>query len=190
MKNIKLNLFYLVLLALFIASCSNVEVSSTNNYEAVTFPDGSIAYLNKNSSVEYDEKFADRVVTQEGEVFYDVVKANNPFVVETESGKIKVLGTRFNVKSTDEELEVEVESGKIEFGADEHYIKLKNGQKAIFVKAKEKFKMAQAEFKYKLWIRRLKKEFKKLGRTIDNESKQINKRTQKVNKKVKKKIES
>ncbi len=82
-------------------------------------PDGTIGWLNSNSSVKYDGNFnADRQVTLKGEAFFDVFKDNKrPFIVNTNEVTVKVLGTRFNIASYENEKNIEVvlEEGKLVF---------------------------------------------------------------------------
>lgn len=68
----------------------------------VTLPDGSVIYLNKNSKLEYPEKFASasRDVNFSGEGFFKVAKdKDHPFVVNGEYISVTVLGTEFNFNS-------------------------------------------------------------------------------------------
>ena len=68
----------------------------------VLLPDSTVVWLNGNSKLSYPETFAhkERNVTLEGEGYFDVVKnPKAPFFVQTRGMKIKVLGTRFDVKS-------------------------------------------------------------------------------------------
>lgn len=68
----------------------------------VLLPDSTVVWLNGNSKLTYPEVFADkeRNVTLEGEGYFEVVKNQAaPFHVETRGMKIKVLGTRFDVKN-------------------------------------------------------------------------------------------
>jgi transmembrane sensor len=84
-----------------------------------SLPDGTIGWLNSNSSIKYNGNFnADRQVTLTGEAFFDVYKDEaRPFIVNTNEINVKVLGTRFNIASYDNEKTVEVvlEEGKLEF---------------------------------------------------------------------------
>ena len=83
-----------------------------------SLPDGTTGWLNSNSTVKYHENFnTDRKVTITGEVFFDVFKDNKrPFIVNTDEVLVKVLGTRFNIASYENENNVEVvlEEGKLE----------------------------------------------------------------------------
>ncbi len=68
----------------------------------VTLPDGSIVWLNSDSKLVYPEVFSptERVVSLEGEGFFDVVKNRaRPFIVKSHGQEIKVLGTSFNVRN-------------------------------------------------------------------------------------------
>ena len=186
MKVINLNLLFLIIITLFSCSSSKVKVSSNDSYETVNFPDGSFAYLNKNSSIKFDKNFTERIVQQKGEVFYEVKRGNYSFIVKTESGEVKVLGTKFNVKSTKNDLEVEVESGSVELKVDKLVKNIKKGQKAVFKEAEKNIKLAKAELKHKQWINNLEKDFKKLGKEIVKDSKQLKKESEKVGKEVKK----
>lgn len=186
MKAIKLNLLFIFIISLFSCSNSTVKVSTGDNYETVNFPDGSFAYINKNSSIEFNKKFTERRVKQHGEIFYEIKKGNNPFIVETENGIVKVLGTEFNVKSTKNDIEVEVESGTVELKIDKLVKNIQKGQKAVFNDVEKNIKTAHAELKHKQWINNLEKDFKKLGKEIVKDSKQLKKESKKAGKEVKK----
>lgn len=77
----------------------------------VTFPDGSVVWLNAGSKVKYDSSFAkeSRNVALSGEGYFEVSKNEElPFVVNTGNLSVKVLGTKFNLKSYEEDSEVKV----------------------------------------------------------------------------------
>lgn len=61
-------------------------------------PDGSTVWLNSGSTLTYSVDFSKkRNVVLNGEAFFDVQKSKIPFEVNTNYGKISVLGTAFNV---------------------------------------------------------------------------------------------
>ena len=63
-------------------------------------PDGSIVWLNSQTTLTYDENFGkkDRKVTLDGEAYFEVAKdANRPFIVHTDHFATRVLGTSFDV---------------------------------------------------------------------------------------------
>lgn len=83
-----------------------------------SLPDGTTGWLNSSSSIRYNGDFThDRQIILKGEAFFDVYKdKSRPFRVNAKDIVVKVLGTKFNVASYDNEENVEVvlEEGKIE----------------------------------------------------------------------------
>ncbi len=86
--------------------------------------DGSHVFVNTGSKLAFPEKFTGpkRLVNLTGEAFFEVAKdATKPFIIETDVAQIRVVGTKFNVKSTADRCEVFVEEG--------HVVVESNGQK-------------------------------------------------------------
>jgi len=88
------------------------------NQTQVELADGTIVYLNGNSELVYPTEFSGetRLVKLVGEAYFDVKPdKQHPFVIETGSARIQVLGTSFNVKALDsrDDVEVMVTSGKV-----------------------------------------------------------------------------
>jgi transmembrane sensor len=84
----------------------------------IDLPDGSKVFLNRNSTLSYNKAFGrpDRNVKLSGEAFFDIARdTNNPFVIDAGLADIKVLGTSFNVKTANNQSQVEVyvKSGKV-----------------------------------------------------------------------------
>ncbi len=68
----------------------------------IFLPDGSVVWLNSESSISYVDDFADgnRLVRLEGEAYFEVVHSDSAlFVVEANAVRTLVLGTKFNVYS-------------------------------------------------------------------------------------------
>ncbi len=86
-----------------IASAERNEISTGNGSRTkVQLPDGSLVWLNAGSKLHYDKSFGitSRHVTLSGEAFFDVTKnKEKPFIIQTSSIDIKVVGTAFNVKA-------------------------------------------------------------------------------------------
>ncbi|WP_295232797.1 FecR family protein [Sediminibacterium sp.] len=85
----------------------------------VKLPDGSVVWLNGGSKLIYQKDFGKiiREVTLIGEGYFDVVKNKEvPFIINTKSIRIKVLGTVFNVKAypEDKQTETSLITGRIE----------------------------------------------------------------------------
>lgn len=181
-------LSFTIILTLFSCSDSNIKISSADSFKIIEFPDGSKAYLNKHSTVEYNKNFEYRAVTQNGEVFYSVSKGQTPFVVTTQAGEVKVLGTEFNVKAFKAVLEVEVEKGIVEVKANKIVKKITKGQKVLVEDLKNGFKTSKAQFKHKTWLRDLNKTLKQISKDLKKNSKQLSKESKKIGKEFSKEI--
>lgn len=75
-------------------------VSTLAETRTIHLPDGSTVTLNHYSSLSYPEKFKSgkREVELNGEAYFEVSKdKKHPFIVQTETINIEVLGTHFNV---------------------------------------------------------------------------------------------
>lgn len=108
-----------------------LKIQSANATLTDTLPDGSVISLNKNSMVEYPEVFSDsiRSVKMEGEVFFNIAKNSaKPFIISTQTGDIKVVGTSFNVKNRKGSTEVIVETGIVEVSYNRQKVELTPGK--------------------------------------------------------------
>lgn len=77
----------------------------------VVFPDGSVVWLNAGSKISYAANFAttSREVKLTGEGYFEISKNSKmPFVVHTPKLAVQVLGTKFNLRSYDEDAEAKV----------------------------------------------------------------------------------
>jgi len=84
----------------------------------VTLPDGSIVILNRETILSYRASLGkrDRRVTLSGEAFFDIEPDRvNPFIIDAGKAKVKVVGTSFNVitSNPDSAVEVFVKSGQV-----------------------------------------------------------------------------
>ncbi|MBQ6243968.1 MAG: DUF4974 domain-containing protein [Bacteroidales bacterium] len=84
----------------------------------MTLPDGTVVWLNAGSSLTYSQEFGvnDRQVTLNGEGYFEVThKETLPFQVCTNNVRVRVLGTKFNLRDypTDPEAVVSLEEGRV-----------------------------------------------------------------------------
>lgn len=110
----------------------------------INLPDGSVAWLNAASMIQYPEFFneKERLVRVKGEVYFDVKRLPNgslPFKVISDEQVIEVLGTQFNVNSyADEEvIKTTLLTGSIKVNSTKELLKtlvLKPGQQAVLSK--------------------------------------------------------
>ncbi|MCG8311273.1 MAG: DUF4974 domain-containing protein [Cytophagales bacterium] len=80
--------------------------------------DGSIVYLNAESSIRYPEVFPDsaRIVKLQGEAYFDIARdPDKPFIVQVGNLRVSVLGTSFNINAYEENefSKISLNSGKV-----------------------------------------------------------------------------
>lgn len=90
-------------------------ISHKGEHISQVLPDGSVVNLNAESQLSYKPLiwFVNRKVKMEGEAFFEVEKGSK-FIVKTKNGDIRVLGTKFNVFSRDDEFSVACINGRVE----------------------------------------------------------------------------
>ncbi|GAB4196927.1 MAG: FecR domain-containing protein [Thermoflexibacter sp.] len=86
--------------------------------DSLLLADGTQIFVNRESKITYPKKFSEKTrrVKLEGEAFFQVQSdKEKPFIVETQSVEIQVIGTAFNVKSAFalQRTEVVVQEGKV-----------------------------------------------------------------------------
>lgn len=113
--------------------------ASARSDKAILLADGTKVWVNAGSTFSYPETFdgADRKVKLTGEAFFDVAKdAAHPFIIETKTGTVSVLGTSFNVRDFDKEenMSVDVVTGKVRVAIDgsEASVDLIKNEQAIY----------------------------------------------------------
>ncbi|GHN03261.1 anti-sigma factor [Cytophagales bacterium WSM2-2] len=111
-----------------------------------TLPDGSMAFVNKNSRVDYEftSKEKKRKVKLTGEAYFEVKhEETKPFVIEaTDEVLIQDIGTAFNVKAypNSDTVVVTVESGEVQFYTLKNPgLRLKAGEAGIYRKSIKEF---------------------------------------------------
>jgi transmembrane sensor len=136
----------------FIVLQSNNEILNT-----VSLPDSSRIDLNKNSKIQYSEKFGKktREIYLEGEAYFDIEnKQNKPFVIYAGNARIEVLGTKFYVKAYGEnnKVTVIVDEGEVALSSIDGTIGdtlkdsiniVKKGQVGVFSKLDEEINISE-----------------------------------------------
>lgn len=89
--------------------------TAASEMRSTALPDGSTVVLNARTTI--STAFTDlerRVVMSGGEAFFDVSKdPSRPFIVRVGNSEVRVVGTQFNVRESNGELEVVVRQGKV-----------------------------------------------------------------------------
>jgi transmembrane sensor len=119
-------------------------ISSTDQKIEVTFPDGSKGVLNEQSSFSFLEKFTnERRVAFKGEAYFDIKKSTKPFIIDVDGVEVRVLGTAFNLNSTEDHVELFVERGLVAFVKDGVQTNVEAGLEATFNKKDFSVKISQ-----------------------------------------------
>lgn len=102
--------------------------------------DGSIVALNVMSRARYDINARERVVRMsQGEASFIVRKdLDRPFLVRSGGYEVRAVGTAFNVRSRDHNLDVSVKEGVVEVR------RLSGGEKSVFVRAGQRLEIKGA----------------------------------------------
>ncbi len=124
-----------VLLIQIQSSGELLTVSSLDQKAHVKLPDGSIAVLNKNSTFSYPSAFGDeRLVSFQGEAYFEVKKNPKPFIIDVGSVQVKVLGTLFNLETHGDEISLFVNRGLVAFVNNGVETQVRAGMEAVFNK--------------------------------------------------------
>lgn len=95
-------------------------------------PDGTKILLSKNSQITYPKSFEGdtREINLTGEGFFDVYHDSaHPFIIHTQGTDVRVLGTSFNVRAYNTQVQVVVKNGKVQFSKNNSIVFLTKGQK-------------------------------------------------------------
>lgn len=93
-----------------------LKESTSGQINKVLLADGSIVWLKGNSSLLYPDWFKgeERLVNLQGEALFEVAEnPEKPFKIQCGDMTATVLGTSFNIKTTEEKIEVAVLTGKV-----------------------------------------------------------------------------
>jgi transmembrane sensor len=133
-KSINITGYLLRIAAVFILGCgiwmtyhliknhreSSMILVKADKIQKYTLPDGTLVWLNAHSQLQYPHKFVNttRTVILQGEAYFEVEKdPSKPFIIDAGKTWVRVLGTKFNVKSSnlDHLTTVTVSEGKVSF---------------------------------------------------------------------------
>ncbi len=92
-----------------------VHMAQNGSIENINIYDGTVIQLNDGSTVKYSygQEDQERLIQLTGEAYFNVQKGA-PFIVSTENGSVRVLGTQFNVRAWGEDLYVECYEGSVQ----------------------------------------------------------------------------
>ncbi|WP_319501289.1 FecR domain-containing protein [uncultured Draconibacterium sp.] len=123
----------------------------------IELPDGTKVWLNSDSKIQYPDNFGkhNRSIQLTGEAYFEVTKdVENPFLVEAGEVKVRVLGTRFNLKAYPDEYEIETTlfEGKVELNVQpeakniaSRVVEMEPGESLIFNKTRNELQFGEFE---------------------------------------------
>lgn len=100
-----------------------LQASASGSNKKVILTDGTLIWLKPNSILTYPSLFegTERHVSITGEALFEVAKdAAHPFIIQCGDLNAKVLGTSFNIKSDNGNIEVTVLTGKVSLYSFDH----------------------------------------------------------------------
>lgn len=114
------------------------ETAANGQQNIFLLPDQSEVTLNSGSQIEYKKWNWDnnRSLELQGEAFFKVAKGKT-FDVNTDQGKVTVVGTQFNVKSRKQRFEVICFEGKVKVENNNQIVFLTKGQSIFFDQGKK-----------------------------------------------------
>lgn len=122
-----------------------VAVAAEKTTREDTLPDGSTAFLNKQTELqyEYNPREKTRKVKLKGEAYFTVIHdEKKPFIIEADEILVKDIGTEFNLKAYPDKdtIEIVVTHGEVQFYTQQDPgLNLKAGEKAIYSKRTKEF---------------------------------------------------
>lgn len=154
------------LLSLNLYQIQKKQISGMNTIEvpmgqrvSLTLSDNTRVWLNAQSKFTYPSDFSDenRIVDLDGEGYFEVSHDEDaPFIVHSESVYIKVLGTKFNVKSYyGEDATVSLEEGSVKVATHDEgkEITLKPKEEAVYSRQTETLLVRNADmYATRSWI--------------------------------------
>jgi transmembrane sensor len=114
-----------------------LQVTASGKVRKVLLPDGSIIWLKGKSKLTYPKKFVNstRNVVLIGEALFEVEKdPAHPFIIQCGELTTTVLGTSFNIKSIEKNIEVLVLTGKVSLtsSADKEGVVVLPNEKVVY----------------------------------------------------------
>ncbi len=129
------------------------RTTSSAERTTLTLSDGSVVQLNSNSALRYPETFKGfkREVYLTGEAFFEVVKDSlRPFIIHTDDVTTQVLGTSFNVNTTNNLITVSVATGKVKVSREKEIYLLLPAEKITYSALTNKMIKSPANLEHEL----------------------------------------
>lgn len=132
-------------------------IRTGNEPRKIMLSDGSLIWLKENSTLSWTKEFSNtnRLLSLDGEALFEITKdPNNPFRIMSGELTTTVLGTSFNIKTTLEQVEVFVLTGKVSVTteADPEGIILLPNEKVVYHNAHKELSKVEVPSEEKLAV--------------------------------------
>jgi transmembrane sensor len=136
----------------------STELSTGDLVATIVLPDSSVVWLNQHSSLTYEKDFNTKArrVNLRGEGYFKVSgNKSKPFVITTDQGTVRVVGTEFNVRQTTNVTKVSVKEGvvAVENGNSDTVV-LQHSEEAELIKEASIVKKKITDSQYAAWRRK------------------------------------
>lgn len=130
-------------------SAPNIITTPKGGEYQLQLPDGSVVWLNAGTSLRYPTAFTgkERVVELDGEAYFEVAKnPQQPFIVKSQQGQVRVLGTHFNVRAYHDEaaMKTTLAEGAVVLQQGDHTEHLKPGESGVVTTSTNTIDVAKA----------------------------------------------
>ncbi len=120
-----------------------ITVTAQNHSINHELPDGSLVYLDANSSITYAAGFEPRIIAFKGIGYYDVVNDDSPFTIKMDNLKVEVLGTIFTLEALPGQFQAFVEEGKVQVSSDTETYGINPGELLTYQLKENKFTLTE-----------------------------------------------
>ncbi|GGF30641.1 FecR family protein [Echinicola rosea] len=122
------------------ALLSNLHLAASQKPVTDTLYDGSVITLNKSSKLSFNQSILKKSRNAElidGEAFFQIARnERKPFQVQVGKATVTVLGTKFNIKKQEEQIEVILQSGSVQVNYEDEVRILKPGDRLLINQVK------------------------------------------------------
>ena len=106
--------------------------TASEQVQEINLTDGTVVQLDQDSHIEYVNSDESQIFDLEGRAYFDVAKQNNrSFIINTNQGTVRVVGTRFVVNTSDDITTVTVEEGIVVYSINDKKYRLTEGNKLV-----------------------------------------------------------
>lgn len=119
---------------IFFPSGTTHIITADTAIKQVKMDDGSAIWLREGATIEYSNSYGkqDRKLNLRGEAFFEVAPDTSlPFIIAAANTQVRVVGTSFLVNTNNDQVELVVKTGKVQFSNGVNEILLTAGERSL-----------------------------------------------------------